>query len=83
MFPYVLPTDTPDPQLAATFRGFREEKGLTQEDVAYAAGMTVSSYAEIDRGASNPAWTTIRRIADALDVSLVELAEAVEGTESA
>ncbi len=42
------------------------------------AGLTSSSYSRIERGLTNPAWTTVQRIAGALGVTIVELAEAVE-----
>jgi transcriptional regulator with XRE-family HTH domain len=38
----------------------------------------VSAYARIERGESNPTWTTVTQIAQALGVSLPELAEAVD-----
>jgi len=81
MFTSVAPSDQPDPYLAAAIRRLRIEKGLTQEEVAGGAELTLMSYGEIDRGRSNPAWTTVRRIAESLDVSLAELAQAVEDAE--
>jgi len=56
-------------------RGYR---GSTQEDVAYTAGITVAALARIERGETNPRWTTVRRIASGLDISLAELVVAVE-----
>lgn len=74
-----MPTTEPvDLALAAAVRGLREAHGLTQEDAAHAAGLTVGSYARIERGKSNPAWTTLRRIAEALDVTVGELVDAAE-----
>jgi transcriptional regulator with XRE-family HTH domain len=60
-------------------RRLREERGLSQEALAYGAGMTAGSYARIELGQASPAWSTVRSIADALDVSLLELSAAVEG----
>jgi transcriptional regulator with XRE-family HTH domain len=71
------PTQT-DPALAATVRRMRIERGDTQEDLAHRAGLTVAAFARIERGHANPTWTTVRRIADALEVSLTALADAVE-----
>jgi DNA-binding XRE family transcriptional regulator len=34
--------------------------------------------ARVERGQTNPSWTTVRRIAMALHISLVQLARAVE-----
>ncbi|HUB72641.1 MAG TPA: helix-turn-helix transcriptional regulator [Solirubrobacteraceae bacterium] len=67
-----------DPALAATVRRLRVERGDTQEDLAHRAGLTVAAFARIERGHANPTWTTVRRIAEALEVSLASLGEAVE-----
>ena len=56
----------------------RVERGDTQEDLAHRAGLTVAAFARIERGHANPTWTTVRRIAVALEVSLAGLGEAVE-----
>lgn len=47
---------------------------MTQEALAHEAGVTVSHLSLIERGHSNPTWGTVRRIAEALDVSMGELA---------
>ncbi len=67
-----------DAALAATFRRLRAERGDTQEDLAHRAGLTVAAFARIERGHANPTWTTVTRIAAALDISLAALGEAVE-----
>lgn len=64
--------------MANAIRTLREDRELTQEDVAYEAGLTPGSVSRIERGTRNPSWTTVERLATALDVSLLELAEAVE-----
>ena len=68
----------PDPSLACALRRLRQEGGSTQEHLAYKAGLTVAALARIERGQTNPAWTTVRRIASALDISLADLVVAVE-----
>jgi transcriptional regulator with XRE-family HTH domain len=67
-----------DPALAYALRRLRRDSGITQEDVAFVAGLTVASIARIERGATNPRWTTVRRIICALDVGLPELVTMVE-----
>jgi transcriptional regulator with XRE-family HTH domain len=67
-----------DADLAATLRRLRLERGDTQEDLAHRAGLTVAAFARIERGQANPTWTTVRRIAGALDITLAALGEAVE-----
>jgi transcriptional regulator with XRE-family HTH domain len=70
----------PDPALAAVLRRLRVERGATQEALAFRSGITTGSLARIELGQASPAWTTVRQIATALDVSLVEIAAAVEGS---
>lgn len=70
----------PDPGLAAALRRLREERGATQEALAYRSGITTGSLARIELGQASPAWTTVRQIAAALEVTLVELATAVEAS---
>jgi len=67
-----------DPALAATVRRLRTQRGETQEDLAHRAGITVAAFARIERGHANPTWTTVVRIAAALEVTLAALGEAVE-----
>jgi transcriptional regulator with XRE-family HTH domain len=78
MFLVVSAPSQADTALATTLRSMRVARDETQEDLAHRAGLTVAAYARIERGHANPTWTTVRRIAVALDVNLVALAEAVE-----
>jgi transcriptional regulator with XRE-family HTH domain len=59
-------------------RRLREDRGLTREALAFHAGITTGSLARIELAQSVPGWDTVRAIAKALDVTLVELAAAVE-----
>ena len=68
----------PDPALSAVLRELRDASGRSQEDVAHDVGLTVSAYARIERGQSNPAWSTVRRIADAFEITLAELGGRVD-----
>jgi transcriptional regulator with XRE-family HTH domain len=69
---------SPDPRLARAIRELRDHADLSQEAVAHSAGLTVSAYARVERGEANPTWTTVTQIARGLNVSLAELAAAVE-----
>jgi transcriptional regulator with XRE-family HTH domain len=51
---------------------------LTQEVVAQRASITVAHLSGIERGHANPSWAAVVAIAEALDVSMVDLARAVE-----
>ncbi len=84
MFPCVpaTPSPTADQTLAAVLRRFREARGTTQETVAFNAGLTTRSLQKIERGHTSPEWATVRRIAVALDVGLMELAQAIEDADA-
>ena len=69
-----MPVQDPiDQALAHTLRRLREERGQSQEDVAQSAGITLAALARIERGQTNPRWTTVRRILGALEITLSEL----------
>jgi transcriptional regulator with XRE-family HTH domain len=68
----------PDPVLAALLRRLREERGLSQEALAYQAGITAGSLGRIELAQSSPAWATVRQIAKALEVTMAELSATVE-----
>ncbi len=72
----------PDPALAATVRRLRAERGVTQEELAYKADITIASMSRIERCQTNPAWTTVRAIATALTITMRDLAGAVEGEQA-
>lgn len=54
-------------------RNLRTEKGLTQERLAFSADLDLTYIGGIERGRRNPSLLVMARIADALDVELVEL----------
>jgi transcriptional regulator with XRE-family HTH domain len=83
MFLIVSAPIQPDLSLAVVLRDLRNERGDTQEDLAHRAGLTVAAFARIERGHANPTWTTVRRLAVALDISLAALGEAVEHSQAA
>jgi transcriptional regulator with XRE-family HTH domain len=69
-----------DPALAAVLRKMREKRGITRELLASRSGVTVSGLERIEEGKMAPAWSTVRRLAKGLGVSMVELSAAVEGS---
>ena len=81
MFLTVSASVQPDSALADALRQLRTERGDTQEDLAHKAGLTVAAFARIERGHANPTWTTVRRLASALEISLAGLGETVEHTQ--
>ncbi|HEU4905082.1 MAG TPA: helix-turn-helix transcriptional regulator [Solirubrobacterales bacterium] len=75
-------SDQPQPALGKAIRQLREERGMTQEALAHAAGVTVGHLSTIERGHSNPTWATIKAIAVPLGVSVAELAGAADRFEN-
>jgi transcriptional regulator with XRE-family HTH domain len=59
-------------------RQLRQVRGSTQEQLAHDASLTIATLAPIERGETNPRWTTVRRIVCALEVSLADLVGVVE-----
>jgi transcriptional regulator with XRE-family HTH domain len=75
----VTRASTPDPALATVLRKLREERGITHEALAFRSGVTASTLSRIELARVAPRWDTVRVLAEALDVSMVELSAAVEG----
>ncbi len=63
---------------SVVFRQLREDRGESQEVVAFHAGITAGTLARLELGQSDLSWGTIRAVAAALSVSLRDLATAVE-----
>lgn len=60
--------------LAQNIRKLRLKKGLSQEKLARLADISNATLVKIEAGvAKEPTITTIRKIADALDVSIDEI----------
>jgi transcriptional regulator with XRE-family HTH domain len=50
----------------------------TQEDLAHEAGISTSTLSRLERGLHQPSLSTLRKIATALGVSLVDLIDTAE-----
>lgn len=61
-----------------TIRRLRKQRGLSQEDLAEAAGMSRNYISDIERGVRNPGLLALVALAKALRVSLRELVEEIE-----
>jgi len=59
--------------VGANVRRFRQAKGLTQEQFADKSGYSQQYLSDLERGLRNPTIVTIYELADALDISHVEL----------
>ena len=56
-------------------RRLRQQKGLTQEELAFEAEIDLTYMGGIERGKRNPSLLVMARIADALSVALPKLLE--------
>ncbi len=72
------PLEGPSQALATAIRQLREDRGITQEDLAHEAGITTGTLSKIERGLANPSWTTVERIAGALGLKVAHLARTAE-----
>jgi DNA-binding XRE family transcriptional regulator len=67
--------------IAAHLRERRFELGLTQEQVATAAGTSHTAVSRLENGTHMPQLTTLRRIAAVLDEELLLCFQRIEGGE--
>jgi transcriptional regulator with XRE-family HTH domain len=59
--------------LSRQIRAVRVARGMTQEAVDAAAGLGRGTVQTWELGRSRPRWSTLKRVADAMDVSILEL----------
>jgi transcriptional regulator with XRE-family HTH domain len=60
--------------LGEAVRRLRLEAGMSQEELAEAAGTDLTQVGGVERGVRNPSYTTLLRLAGALGTSVGELA---------
>ena len=71
-------SNQPQAALGEAIRQLRAKRGITQEDLAHEAAITIGTLSLIERGHANPTWSTISGIASALGVSMAELGRLVD-----
>ncbi len=71
----------PDLALSFAVRALREDRALTQETMAFEAGLTFGTISRIELGQACPSWESVRRIAGALQMPVSELVIEVEAVE--
>ena len=59
-------------RLGDYLRSVREEKGWSQEEMAYQCGLHRTYVGSVERGEYNVTLLTLRRITDALGITLAE-----------
>jgi transcriptional regulator with XRE-family HTH domain len=60
-------------QFGERLRSLRKQRGLTQESLAEALGVSVDLVSMIERGLRAPSFDTLERLADALSVRVSAL----------
>lgn len=60
-------------KIGKKIRKIREEKGLLQEEIAKAAGISSGYYARIERGEENPSASVIESICKVLKIKSSEI----------
>ncbi|HXR61828.1 MAG TPA: helix-turn-helix transcriptional regulator [Solirubrobacterales bacterium] len=73
--------EEPQLGLSRAIRHFRHESQLSQEALAFAAGLHPTSISHLESGRVNPTWGNVRRVAEGLGVPLPELAAMAEDLE--
>lgn len=62
-------------KLGLKIKTLRELNGLTQIEVSYRCDLDRSNYHRIENGRTNPTLTTLKKVADAIGVSVKEFFE--------
>lgn len=73
-------------RLGRAVKAVRARQGMTQEQVSAAAGLHPTYVSDIERGARNPSWAALVRLAAGMGVSIGEIAgayDAADGPERA
>jgi XRE family transcriptional regulator, regulator of sulfur utilization len=66
------------PALGAAMKAIREDKGISQVQLAADTGFMQSWISETERGRRNPSWSNVVRLARGLGVSVGELVARAE-----
>ena len=64
-------------KIGARIRELRTERGLSQEALAFEAGLAINSIATLERGEANPSVAVLLSIARVLKVKLRDLVDEV------
>jgi transcriptional regulator with XRE-family HTH domain len=60
-------------QIGEKIRKIRELKGLKQENIATALGMSVTAYGNLERGDTNLTYEKLEEIAKAMDITVSDI----------
>ena len=70
--------ELPDLPLCAALKRLRAERNISQEQLSFEAGITSSALSRIERGLNDPRWTTVVKLASALELTPHELVQEAE-----
>jgi transcriptional regulator with XRE-family HTH domain len=70
-------SDKPQERFAANVERLREDRGLTQEQLGWAAGLHQTAIARIEAGERKPTLPTIFKLAHGLEVAPAKLFEGI------
>jgi len=74
-----VPPPSPDrAALGRAVRALRLEAGMTQEELAHAAGLHWTYVGGIERGERNPSWANVVKLARGLNTGVSQLAAHAE-----
>jgi transcriptional regulator with XRE-family HTH domain len=73
--PFIVPDSAAilQRQFGTTLRAERKQRDLTQQELAFEAGLSLTYIGEIERGERMISLDTLRRLAGALDLTCSEL----------
>jgi transcriptional regulator with XRE-family HTH domain len=75
--PSIAPPDEPDPVLGRVIRRLREDRGLSQTDLADRSQVDLGTLSQVEDGAVDPPWATVKALARGLGVSVERIADSV------
>jgi transcriptional regulator with XRE-family HTH domain len=76
-----MPAPPPDAAaLGRAVRLIRDERGISQVQLSEATGLMQSWISHVERGARNPSWNNVVRLAEGLGVSVGQLVARAEDT---
>lgn len=74
-----MPTPRPEDRIVGhVLRSFREQRDLSQEEAAHAAGIHRAQYGRYEAGHNAPSFVTVLQIAKRLGVPAAVIAQAAE-----
>ena len=69
-------------QLGRRLRGLREQRGWSQEELAFKCGLHRTYIGAVERGEYNVTLLTLRKITDKLGISLADAVRSISGRRS-